>query len=325
MTESVDTPRLKRWLRILVVALPAAVVALELIARFGLGLGAPPLSVRHPTIEYMFAPDQDCMRFGNCFQTNAWGMRSPPFTPRRLDPDEFRVMVFGDSVLNGGNLTDQAELATSIVAARLERELKRPVVVGNISAGSWGPGNWLAYAQEYGFFEADCVILVLGSGDAGDCPEFGPLNPDTHPTKAPMLASQELLTRYLPRYLPRKVPAAAPVGETSSDAQASSMAAGLDDLRRFLSLAREHCDNVAAIQFLSRAEVEESSEEPGFAEIGKLCGELDVPAISTRAFFDRDQTDTLFRDGIHPSSVGQERLADAILSVLAPRSRADGP
>src|SRR5262245_23618663 len=185
MTAIVGNLRIKRWLRILAITLLAGVVALELIARFALGLGTPPLSIRHPTIEYMFAPDQDCMRFGNHFQTNAWGMRSPPFASQKLDPNEFRVMVFGDSVINGGNLTDQADLATSIVATQLERQLNRPVVVGNISAGSWGPGNWLAYAEEYGFFDADCVLLVLGSGDAGDCPEFLPLNTDTHPTTAP--------------------------------------------------------------------------------------------------------------------------------------------
>lgn len=43
----------------------------ELTARFGLGLGNPPLSQAHPRIEYLLAPNQDVKRFGNRVAINA--------------------------------------------------------------------------------------------------------------------------------------------------------------------------------------------------------------------------------------------------------------
>lgn len=75
----------------------------ELFARFYLGLGDPPLSVAHPTIEYMFKPNQDVYRFGNRQLYNRYGMRSPYFDREKSD-DELRILVIGDSVVNGGKI-----------------------------------------------------------------------------------------------------------------------------------------------------------------------------------------------------------------------------
>ena len=115
------------------------------------GVGHPPLSITHPRIEYLYAPNQDVRRFGKRFLVNDYSMRSAPFAARK-GRDERRVLVFGDSVVNGGNLTNHQDLATT----RLAHDLRpfaggNKVVVGNVSAGSWGPGNWLAYSQAYGF------------------------------------------------------------------------------------------------------------------------------------------------------------------------------
>jgi hypothetical protein len=195
--------RIRPWL--LVFAVAAIFMSLELFARYGLGLGTPPLSVVHPTIEYMFKPDQDVYRFGNHFIVNHYGMRSRNFPVHKSNLREYRMMVFGDSVVNGGNLTDHTNLATTMLENELSDRLKRPIIVGNISAGSWGPGNWLAYAKEYGFFDADCVVLVISSHDAEDNPTFEPLNTGTHPTEKPLLALSEAFSRYLPRYMPAAV------------------------------------------------------------------------------------------------------------------------
>ena len=172
----------------------------ELVARYALGLGNPPLSQPHPTIEYLFKPNQDVKRFNNRVLINAYGMRSHQF-PKQKPAGEFRLMVFGDSVLNGGNLTDHENLGTKIAQKELEGLLGKPVQVGNISAGSWGPGNWLAYAKEFGFFGADLVVLVASSHDIADNPTFAPLDPNTHPQKAPVSALIEGAVRYLPHYL----------------------------------------------------------------------------------------------------------------------------
>ena len=98
-------------------SLLSAVVVGELFSKFYLGLGTPPLSITHTSIEYMFKPNQSVTRFGNSFASNEYGMRSDSLAEKSLD--ELRIMVFGDSVINGGNLTDQSELATVLLQQSL--------------------------------------------------------------------------------------------------------------------------------------------------------------------------------------------------------------
>lgn len=138
-----------------------------------------PLYVRHPSIEYLVQPSQHIVCDGQTFESNRWSMRSPDFD-RKKPLEETRIMVFGDSVVFG-SLLDQQELATSLLAVDLEQSLRRYVVVGNISAVSWGVPNYLAYEKEYGFFDADAVVLVVSSHDLYDVPTFEPLSPIYQP------------------------------------------------------------------------------------------------------------------------------------------------
>ena len=291
-----------------------AIVIAETLARTALGLGDPPLSATHPTIEYLYRPNQDVMRFGKRFIVNEYGMRSE-FFPRRKAEGELRIMVFGDSVLNGGNLTDHEELATTLLARRLKTELGRSVSIGNISAGSWGPGNWLAYAQEYGFFEADAVALVISSHDAADNPTFAPLDPDTHPQEKPVLALVEGMTRYLPRYLPQR-------GGEAKHAPSQEFAAatrrGLADLGAFLALARAHARRVLVLQHPERKEIESGRFEPAHAAIQKVVAEHGVPVIQLAPALASamQRGEQPWRDSIHPNEVGQRIMASVLRQAL---------
>src|SRR6266702_2037741 len=129
--------RLLRWLLITALAL---LVGGELFARYYLGLGDPPLSQTHPTIEYLFKPNQKVHPFGNLFRTNRYGMLSDDFPPQKS---------------TAGELPDQSHLATTYLQQVLAKELRRPVIIGNISAGSWGPPNELAYMHQFGLLDAD--------------------------------------------------------------------------------------------------------------------------------------------------------------------------
>lgn len=100
----------------------------------------------HAQFEYLFKPNQDLHLFGNHIVINAYGMGSANFPVAKL-PGQFRVLVFGDSVLNGGNLTDQAPLATELLREKLAANILQDVVVGNVIAGCWGPENWLSFAN----------------------------------------------------------------------------------------------------------------------------------------------------------------------------------
>jgi hypothetical protein len=192
--------------------------------------------------------------------------------------------------------------------------------VGNISAGSWGPGNWLAYAQRYGFFDADALVLVVSSGDYADNPLFGPLNPDTHPTRRPLLALGEGITRYLPRFVPW-LHTASPGGEVDhfepvADEQAARI--GLQALREFLDAARLHVPQVVVLQHWERAEIEQGAAGPGNARIRELAGDLSIRTVSLERWFRRaiDSGKMPYRDNIHPNILGQRLLAEAIEAQL---------
>jgi lysophospholipase L1-like esterase len=294
-------------------------VGSELFARFVLGLGTPPLLISHPRIEYMFKPDQDVYRFHNHIVVNQYGMRSEPFPANRQEA-EIRIMVFGDSIINGGSVTDHEDLATSLLKTRLQNELDEQVVVGNISAGSWGPGNWLAYAKEFGFFDADILILVVSSHDFADNPTFEPLDNNIYPTEKPLFAFLEGVSRYLPRYFPgrRDLSESAEVNLTSSNIREQDAQKGLGDLRDFLELGLTQVETVIVFQYWDEEEIANGSAKEGYYKIKSTCEDVGLTPISLASYFiETIQNDEdPFRDNIHPNELGQRLISEVIFQYL---------
>ena len=290
----------------------------ELFARYYFGLGTPPLYVADPKIEYMFKPDQDIYRFGNHIVINHYGMRSVPFASHSTK-NELRLMAFGDSVLNGGSQTDHAELATTVLQGRLASITNSKVVVGNISAGSWGPGNWLAYANEYGFFDADVVILVISSHDYADNPTFESLNPNTYPTEKPLSALAEGISRYLPRYLPLFA-SSENTNESNHFAKhaAEEETKGLADLSIFLALARNSSKQILVFQHWTKEEIEKSEADPGNERIREICESIGISPIQLMPYFLQSMQSGAnpYRDNIHANQTGQQLIAEAVLENL---------
>lgn len=304
---------MKRSIWFVIVLIACGIIG-EAFARLILGLGDPPLSIPHPRIEYMFKPNQDIRRFGNQILINEYGMRSDVF-PAHESVAELRVLVFGDSVVNGGSQTDHSKLATTILAQKLSSSTTEVVRVANVSAGSWGPGNWLAYVREYGFFNADAVVLVISSHDAGDNPTFAPLDPQTHPLSRPTLALWEGITRYLPRYLPQGNSAATPES-VNPDAITTDagMQQGLADLDAFLELAHAQTPKVLVVQHPERSEIERNLFQPGHAAIYKLATERGISVIQFSPTLKRVLAagGNPYRDNIHINDHGQRELAGVI-------------
>lgn len=310
----------RRWSATVIAAALLSVVAVaELVSRYVLGLGDPPLYVADPQIEYMLRPDQDVLRFGNHILVNQWGMRSLPFPRHKTAANELRVLVFGDSVVNGGNQIDHEQLATTILAKRLQTELHRPVTVGNVSAGSWGPGNWLAYVERYGMFDADMVVLVFSSGDVADNPTFEPLQAP-HPTRKPWLAIQEGWSRYLPRYIPALAHAtqAPPEPGVPSDAEVQR---GLHDMRTLLAKVRASGATVLVLHHPDANEMKTGRDDFGKEEERLLCRQLGVPFVEMRVDYDAAGADSLYRDSIHPNAKGQGVMTAVMFRTLAERLR----
>ena len=300
----------------------------ELFAKFYLGLGTPPLYASHPKVEYLLQPDQKLRRFGNHIIINEYGMRSPTFE-RHKQANELRVMVFGDSVINGGSLTDHKDLATSRLQTSLSSVVAdKEVVVGNISAGSWGPGNLLAYAQTYGFFDADVIVLVISSHDYADTPTFKPLDENVHPTKRPVSALWEGISRYLIRYVAKSFTPDIAAREISNTDRNGSFAATytnkkatepLEDLKQFLQLAKNHSNYLLVVQHWEKGEIVRDVPRKGNLLISEVVSQLGVETVSLKTTFEaavRYGKDP-YRDYIHPNLVGQELIGQVLSNKIS--------
>ena len=135
----------------------------EFALRFIWGFGKMPLYIESSKYEYMYAPNQEMLRFGHYFYTNSYSQRSS-------EPDSTKCIILGlgDSVINGGSQTDNDSLATNLVTAETDFQML------NISAGSWGPDNCAAYLDELGTFNAKAMFVLLSSHDFGDTMDFLP-------------------------------------------------------------------------------------------------------------------------------------------------------
>ncbi len=166
----------------------------EIVLRVKFGFCTAPLYISDPAFEYIYAPNQELHRFGNVIRTNELSMRSDPVSKT----DTLVVLLVGDSVINGGSLTDQDSLASSKLEKKLSTVLRKSVRVLNIAAGSWGPDNIAAYLTKYGLFNADLICLVTSSHDAHDIMSANsPVGNDpNYPAKQYRLALIELWDRY---------------------------------------------------------------------------------------------------------------------------------
>lgn len=297
--------------------------ALELIARFGLGLGDPPLSQNHPTIEYMLQPGRTYHRFGNEYRVNAYSMRSEAFPHAKTDPDELRVMVFGDSIINGGNLTDQHELATERLRTRIHRASGRNVVVGNISAGSWGPPNQLAYLRQFGLFDADLVVLVLGVADLEDKPKHKLVAgfSSSHPSSTPPTALHEAWYRYLPQYVPllqassEEPPTLRTHANQRLEYQQPTLA-----LRTFCEEATARGVPVVLALHPSRQAFEDGDQSKALEAFAFTEASVKVRLVDLLPEYRKAARGVnVYRDDLHLNAAGQRVLADALQPVIEQR------
>jgi hypothetical protein len=299
----------------IIIWLVICLVASEIFARFGLGLGTPPLFITHSTIEYMLKPNQQILRFHKKYTVNQYGMRSQPFVQKKRI-GENRIMVFGDSVINGGGLLNDSEIATSILH---DEYLQADILVGNISAPSWGPGNWLAYSEEYGFFEADVIVLVISGHDYTDNPTFQQLNQRTHPIKDPKSALLEGVVNYFPKYWTNAVQSIFKSDHEQAVGKDSlTIKKGLGDISDFLISALGVSEYVLVLQHYEKSEIIAGSENEGSLLIHEICEDLGINPISLYPSFKQcieNNTDP-YLDDIHVNRIGQELIAQSIFENL---------
>lgn len=294
-------------------------LAAELLCRFALGLGSPPLYRADPLLEYQFQPNQELRRFGNRISINAFGMRAGPLTAQPA-PGVRRVLIFGDSVLWGGAQIDQAQIATTLLPTLMPPGAQ--LEIAPAGTPSWGPANWLGFSRRNGFLGASDLVLLISSHDAEDWPSYQPLaqQPDK-PIRRPVLALQEALIRY---GWQKFAPARQPVERAD---QTDRGRRSLDALAKLIRASRQAGVRPLAVQFWERDEIGDpigkGQLQSGHGAIAAVLNQEAVPtfqagpamaACAQRAGLAPSK---LFVDTIHPYTLlGQRCLAEAIAQAL---------
>lgn len=303
--------------RLLVVAV-ATMAGIEVLCRFGLGLGHPPLLVRDPHCGYRFAPSQSVRRFGNNVSYDHLSRRGE--WPEGDSGKSLEIMLVGDSVLNGGTLTDDADTADAVLNSMAVLVGGKRAVFRNLSAGSWAPPQQLAYLKAYGVGNAQSLILVLSSHDAlgrhtGAAPPF--------PSQKPWLAAEELVWRYIlqqRRHLfdqPHGWEAMAADVPTEIADSPEQCAIASWCLAEICKYSANRNLPMAVVLWPTRLEAKANAWDPICESIKGVLAEYQVGWIDLLPTV-RQQTDfagLMYRDDIHPTVAGQRLLAGAVLQA----------
>lgn len=287
-----------------------AVIGVEIALRRIWGLGDMSVLYQEDSaFEYIAQPMQDKVRFGNRIVYNEYSMRSQPLD----ETDDCVVLGFGDSVINGGTLTDQDSLATTIVEKELAQEIGSGFRFLNISAGSWGPDNCAAYLDKFGSFGAKMIILFVSSHDAHDHMTFEKIVGvhQSYPDRVYPLALLELWDRYLMPRISNLV--------NNDNTQADGLVInkhgegfnpGFDSFRDY---ARQNNIPLVVCLHAETTEIENGSFNEQGKEILSYCTTNNIKVITGLEIGEKV---TDFRDNIHINETGQKRWATFLRSEI---------
>jgi hypothetical protein len=307
--------RIAAWFVAIVATL---LVCGELYTRFWLGWCDMPLYMTDSRIEYLLLPNQDCFVQRHRILINSFSMRSGPLSARKSEPGEGRVLMVGDSVINGGIHIDQSELISTLLEERLPADLQRPVSVGNVSCASWGPPNYLEYFRKSGFFEADVIVIVMPAGDASDIPTFDDrVGRPAWPDRKPLLGLWAGLVRAYGRLTRTEDEDRPALRDADRVPTQEEVDAAMSALTELVLLAREAGAKVVIAQHLMEREIS-GNKAAGHAHIEAVARAHDVPLVALGPAFAEAIAAGIdpYRDWVHPNAAGYRVMADVLLPVL---------
>lgn len=307
---------MKIWIPI--VGIVAAVVIAELVLRFGLGFGRPPLYVGDSSIGYRLAPNQRIRRLGNRIVINQYSMRADEISPLPAS-DHFRLLLLGDSLSNGNWWTDQSNILSELIARQLQPLLPEQyteVEPLNASANSWGPRNQLAYLQRYGTFGATVLVLLLNTDDLfGTQPTDLQVGKDrNYPDRNPPFAIAELSDRLIGRFVRRNspIPGLEQIQNEAGDRVGKNLSAidsiyrqATDENTKFLlvlSPLRREIPTPRDYEIEARERLQNWASKNNITYVDLLPTFQDYPNI-----------DSLYRDHIHLSPAGNQFVVDNVI------------
>ena len=290
----------------------ASIVGIAVISEIGLraimGLGTPPLYIADRDIGYLLAPNQKLRRQGSRYETNQYSMRSQPLRDEAKD----RILLLGDSVVNGSWWTDGSQTLSSLLANKLQDEGAEATEVLNISANSWSPRNELAYLKRFGLFDASALILVINTDDLlATEPTSLVVGTPSYPNKNPSLALIEYYQLFITS--PQPIPELEQLKATPESDRLEQNLAAIAEIEAIADasetkfvlvltpLLREFQSGSTESELESRKRLQELVTAENINYIDILSEWADFP-----------QPEFLYRDRIHPTPQGNIKIIEAI-------------
>lgn len=327
--------RVKIALIILVIAL-IALALVEAFLRIRYGLGNPPLYLADARTGYRLKPNQTLKRRGNRIEVNSFSMRGPAISPQRPNAT-LRLLLLGDSIVNGGWWTDQSNILSALLQTQLVPALSQQfgqsqqfnqVEVLNASANSWGPRNQLGYIARFGLFGSQIVLVVLNTDDLfAIAPTSIQVGRDRgYPKRKPLLAIFEAFGRL---QKPRALPELEALQEQESGDRVGS---NLEAIRQIKLHAEENGSRLLLSMTPLRRELEDDGprdyELRARQRLLTFTQREQIPYLDFLPIFQQSPDfAALYRDHIHLSPQGNQlvtlqltQFIQAALMTSAPAS-----
>lgn len=286
-------------------------VVIELTLRLCFGFCDALLYQPSDKYEYIAQPNQIRHRFGARLLTNGYSQRS-----EEPDSTKVKILGLGDSVIFGGSWMDHDSLATTLFSNETGMQML------NISCGSWGPDNCVAYLLENGAFGAKAMVLVCSSHDAYDAMSFVPVVGvyPNYPYKQYKLAIWELIERYMIPYIKAKTNTKqyadpdAEVEKRAADRQviqkSPNFVKGFDSLKQM-------ADSLSIPFWIYlHAELGELKQKQ-YNDMGQQiilwADSARVPLVNG---IEEGERPEMYHDAIHFNKAGQRHLADVLKKYI---------
>lgn len=282
-------------------------ISIESALRFGLGFCDALLYQASDKYEYIPKPNQERLRFGVRLITNSYSQRS-----EEPDSTKVKVLGLGDSVIFGGGWMDNGSLATTLFSNETGMQML------NISCGSWGPDNCVAYLREKGTFGAKAMVLVCSSHDAYDGMSFVPVVGvlPNYPDRQYKSAIWELIDRYLIPYIKIRTQTKqfadpdAEVEKHAADRQVVQKSPyfvkGFDDMKQI-------ADSLDIPLWIYLHAEQGELEQKRYNDMGQqIIMWADSAQVTLIDGIREGESQEMYHDALHFNECGQRHLADVI-------------
>ncbi|EAM51755.1 SGNH/GDSL hydrolase family protein [Crocosphaera watsonii WH 8501] len=288
---------------------------LEGSLRLFFGLGKRPLYIADDEIGYLLAPNQKVSRLGKLTIINQYSMRNEMIEPSPLN-DTMRLFFIGDSIVNGAWWTDQNETISALVQKDIEKKLSQTIEVLNASANSWGPRNQLAYLKRFGTFDSPVILLVINTDDLfATKPTPLRVGKDiNYPDQQPILAVEEILEKVFSRN--PNIPGMDKIMGERGD----RVGFNLEAIEKMKAITTENESQFMMV--LTPLKREMNPEPRDYEKVARkrLQDWVDTNHVEfidfLPIFAKQENIDTLYRDHIHLSPLGEQLVSEHISELI---------